>query len=254
MPAATSPVAITWSKCACVCTILTAAGPPRASAARISGASSPGSITSASRVSGQLTIVQLQPSAPTGNVTAASGIGAGGRRQRRRSGTPLTIITTDGGALGEDLVGDAGDVDEPAVGDAGREEAEADLRGDEDDRRRRAVELVGQRLDLARAGRSRPSCPSRRFAGDSQTVKRSSTTAPWPASVSGSSAAASLVGRLDQLPGGLLVAAVARRAAPSARRRLRCAARRRARAAGPAPTRAGARTPTCPTAVHRRRR
>ena len=70
-------------------------------------------------VSGQATIVQLQPSAPTGNDSRMSGRAAAvGRRatQRRRSGTPLTIITTGLRALGQDLVGHAGDVDEAPIG------------------------------------------------------------------------------------------------------------------------------------------
>ena len=87
-----------------------------------------------------------------------------------------------------------GDVDQAPVGHAGRQEAEADLGRDDDDRRGRAVELIGQRLDLGDqvvvGGRSRSAV--RRF--DSQIVKRSMTTAPWPASVAGSSVAASLLG------------------------------------------------------------
>src|SRR6187549_706292 len=113
--------------------ILTARRPSAASASRIAGASSPGSMTSASLVSGQLTIVQLQPSAPTGNVCRSNGMGW------LRLLAQAERDAADGhddrlGALGEDLVGDAGDVDQPAIGDAGGQEAEADLGRHDDDR------------------------------------------------------------------------------------------------------------------------
>src|SRR5438876_196793 len=104
------------------------------------GASSPGSTTSACLVSGQATIVQLQPSSPTGNDSRMSGMRAGSRSRSTQAERYAADQQYDRlRALGQDLVGQAGDVDETPVGDAGRQEPEPDLGRDQHDRRRRFV-------------------------------------------------------------------------------------------------------------------
>ena len=225
--------------------ILTAVNPSPARSARMSAASSPGSTTSACRVSGQAgRYVQLQAS-------CADREGSTDQRHpdfryRSRSGTPLTINHHRGRPLGEHLVGSSSDVDEPTVGDVGGQKSEPYLGRHQHRRRRRAVQTIGQAGDLGQQIRVIGSCrcPSMRL--DSQTVKRSRTSAPLALQRLRLERGGQLFGGLDQFPGACRDRDGGWPGGPSARRPPRCARRRKARAAVPARRRAAARTPILP--------